>query len=447
MKKIFSILLLAFTVQVIAQTTLNVGIIETNLSPIDDMVTAIVDQTNAILSDHPNLDVVLTPEYSLFNGAAYENSYIQINKAGDLYELDPTNGDPTLINHINTLLDLADDNDIKLVLGTVPLKLDIDQSIYPNLNSSGVFNTVLFINESGEIFDYDLKVRGSDWIIGQSYPAFSFVTDINNYTDGYPIFEDMGVYLVADTTDPAARDAVKFTNQTTRVRSFIKEGVEFRYASITCAERHSFEMLDKYKNEKVDVVFYNEWEGYYYFDELMEPLQAGIDTSEFYIGNPDVPMNTPYGFTSFKRDLFREFINRNMIDGHTYLVATDSKNGRAGALRYNFEEIDAIDFSQKYVYVEIPATESSVVAEEKDKVLLKAFPNPVTNELKIVGINQFQPLNRQYIILNIQGQQVAKGTIVSGNFSIDVSTLKGGIYFIQVSNSLGNINSVKFVKK
>ncbi len=449
-KKHLILLIITYTFNVNAQTTFNVGIIQTDYAPVSDMVTAIINQSNEIIQAHPDVDILLTPEYSLFDITATESRYIRLTKQGDVYILNQSDGDSQIINHLNMILNFAATNNVGFVLGTAPLKLDINQTLYPNLNPTAVFNTTLFINKNGEIFDYDLKVRGSDWIItDQNYPAFSFLpaTDLPSYTDGYPIFEDSGVYLVANNTHPGSVDAVNFTNKTTKVRSFFKEGIEFRYAALTCAERHSFEMLDQYQDELVDVVFYNEWEGYYWFSDLMEAFQSGEDPTNFVIGNTNISLEVPYAWNAFKKDLHKEFRNRNMIDEHTYLVATDSKNGAAGAFCYNFEAIDAntIDYSQDWVYVEIPEPTSLSITDIEDGNSFRVFPNPVQNQLNI--ILPFQTTLQKFTITDLSGRLLKQGRITSKQLSVDVSFLSEGVFIISILNANGGFNSVKFIKQ
>ena len=455
MKYFIAILLLVSVFPGFTQNSLNVGVIEMQYAHIDDMAQTIIDQANELINDHPDVDVIVTPEYSLFSSTGYDQVYISLDKSGDIYELNPTEGDQKTINHLKALLELAKDNGVQLILGTVPLKLGIDQSIYSNLNGTGVFNATLIINEKGEITDYDLKVRGSDWLVGKSYPEFDFIPagEINSYSKGYPIFEDGGVYLVADTTHLAVKDAVKFTNQTTKVRAIkSKSGAEFKYATLICAERHSFEMLDMFKGEKVDIVFYQEWEGYYYFDELMETIQNGVDTADFIIGNNSIPIDVPYAFKSFKRDLYKEFKKRDMIDEETYLIASDSKKGRAGVLKYDFKKVAAIDYSKEYVYAKIPAnpgvnTSATKTDGPKHTLSVTAFPNPVSKQLNISSGIHAEQL-KGYTISDISGRIVAERVGVDPcKFSIDVSKYKPGMYILRVLGKEGNTNMLKFYKK
>ena len=72
-------------------------------------------------------------------------------------------------------------------------------------------------------------------------------------------------------------------------------------------------------------------------------------------------------------------------------------------------------------------------------------PNPANNEIKIEGITASIKAN-QISILNIEGKVVAEREIKDVlNTTFDLSALKAGIYFVNVSHASGN-KTVKFIK-
>lgn len=73
-------------------------------------------------------------------------------------------------------------------------------------------------------------------------------------------------------------------------------------------------------------------------------------------------------------------------------------------------------------------------------------PNPANNEIKIEGITASMKAN-QISILNIEGKVVAEREIKDVlNTTFDLSALKAGIYFVNVSHASGN-KTVKFIKQ
>ena len=73
-------------------------------------------------------------------------------------------------------------------------------------------------------------------------------------------------------------------------------------------------------------------------------------------------------------------------------------------------------------------------------------PNPANDEIKIEGITTSMKAN-QISILNIEGKVVAERQIKDVlNTTFDLSALKAGIYFVNVSHASGN-KTVKFIKQ
>ncbi len=73
-------------------------------------------------------------------------------------------------------------------------------------------------------------------------------------------------------------------------------------------------------------------------------------------------------------------------------------------------------------------------------------PNPANNEIKIEGITASMKAN-QISILNIEGKVVAERVIKDVlNTTFDLSAVKAGIYFVNVSHASGN-KTVKFIKQ
>ena len=73
-------------------------------------------------------------------------------------------------------------------------------------------------------------------------------------------------------------------------------------------------------------------------------------------------------------------------------------------------------------------------------------PNPANNEIKIEGITASMKAS-QISILNIEGKVVAEREIKDVlNTTFDLSALKAGIYFVNVSHASGN-KTVKFIKQ
>ncbi len=66
------------------------------------------------------------------------------------------------------------------------------------------------------------------------------------------------------------------------------------------------------------------------------------------------------------------------------------------------------------------------------------FPNPVTNSLQILGLND--PINATpYIITDVTGKQLLKGNVMPGE-KIDITKLSAGIYYVVLTDNILRFN-------
>ena len=79
--------------------------------------------------------------------------------------------------------------------------------------------------------------------------------------------------------------------------------------------------------------------------------------------------------------------------------------------------------------------------EENDIQTIKVYPNPVQNLLYIDSQEM-----QQYQIYSILGSKISEGTLAVGS-GIDCSGLTNGVYFISLTNGLGQSSTLKFVKQ
>lgn len=80
----------------------------------------------------------------------------------------------------------------------------------------------------------------------------------------------------------------------------------------------------------------------------------------------------------------------------------------------------------------------SVEDATNDRLAVSVFPNPVTTQLMLQGLQA----ESQVRVLSLDGATLIEATVGQGNCRIDVSTLAAGIYVLQV-----NETTVKFIKK
>ena len=82
---------------------------------------------------------------------------------------------------------------------------------------------------------------------------------------------------------------------------------------------------------------------------------------------------------------------------------------------------------------------------EFDFISLKAYPNPTTNKIFIsLGIDDIGALS--YSVSSVSGAYIMEGTIDSNPFSLDVSTLANGVYFVHIFKQEKLNKTIKIIK-
>ena len=82
---------------------------------------------------------------------------------------------------------------------------------------------------------------------------------------------------------------------------------------------------------------------------------------------------------------------------------------------------------------------------EFDFISLKAYPNPTTNRIFIsLGIDDIGALG--YSVSSVAGAYIMEGTIDSNPFSLDVSTLSNGVYFVHIFKQEKLNKTIKIIK-
>ena len=82
---------------------------------------------------------------------------------------------------------------------------------------------------------------------------------------------------------------------------------------------------------------------------------------------------------------------------------------------------------------------------EFDFISLKAYPNPTTNKIFIsLGIDDIGALS--YSVSSVAGAYIMEGTVDSNTFSLDVSTLANGVYFVHIFKQEKLNKTIKIIK-
>ncbi|MGK2864803.1 MAG: T9SS type A sorting domain-containing protein, partial [Chitinophagaceae bacterium] len=154
-----------------------------------------------------------------------------------------------------------------------------------------------------------------------------------------------------------------------------------------------------------------------------------------------------------------EFIVERSIDGNQYkAVGTVATANRTGVHAYSFTDPVINMMGAKIVYYRLKQKDidgqfiySKIVTLSlaNENTFVRLYPNPVNNKL-ILSINSPQRDNIQLKIMDASGRTINHQTIQlatgSNSFTIDVSKISGGVYYLSIQGN-GINNWMQFVKE
>ena len=101
--------------------------------------------------------------------------------------------------------------------------------------------------------------------------------------------------------------------------------------------------------------------------------------------------------------------------------------------------------STSFTGYKIVVSNNGAFLEENGNSVLSAFPNPARNEVAVNGLQSL--INASDITLtNVEGKVLAKRNIGQNQENFDMSALKAGIYFVNVSHANG-VESIRIIKE
>jgi hypothetical protein len=91
-------------------------------------------------------------------------------------------------------------------------------------------------------------------------------------------------------------------------------------------------------------------------------------------------------------------------------------------------------------------TGPNALEETNTAIHFQLFPNPTTTNIQINLTNQaLENQVYQLTILDIQGKVVLKKLDIQADTQIDVSTLTRGMYFVSLTNQVGQVGMAKIL--
>jgi hypothetical protein len=130
------------------------------------------------------------------------------------------------------------------------------------------------------------------------------------------------------------------------------------------------------------------------------------------------------------------------IDGSTLVSLTMGFHSYTVSKDGYVEKTDWVEISNDTT-ISILLTELITNVESHNYNSVEIYPNPVEEELHIYTSGS---LGNRYSILNFLGQIVISGTLKQNSNTIDLKSLKSGIYLVKVYDEKTELISSKIVK-
>ena len=174
---------------------------------------------------------------------------------------------------------------------------------------------------------------------------------------------------------------------------------------------------------------------------------------EFFLGNRKDNFTHPFNGSMDDMCLWNIALDSNQIQQYMNCPPTGSESGLLGY--WNFEEgtgttaADLTSNSNDGTLTngptwsnDVPAYNCNVGIDELSSPLSSIYPNPSSDNFKIIGIEKLKNIT-SFEITSITGARVAKRDIYSS--VIDISSLDKGIYLFVISHENGT-EKIRFIK-
>gem|GEM_PF-1529155 len=268
-----------------------------------------------ILSDKPELDLIVTSEYSLWKGSYNEQTPriridCEVKVDGNCLIEDMKNGG-SIIEEVEEIKELAYLNNVNIILGTLPTQ-ELVETPDPDLNEP-LYNTLVVINRQGNLIGKKMKTKGSDWCIpaknGKNNQCWIY-GDIHN-----------------ETREKALSSSRTFTLTS-------KSNEEFTVFTSICLDLDDEEMIKQGAGSNADLLIWTTETG---ADEGIEEI-----TSEVQMGG-----DLGWGFITGK--VIEPYVEKHntIRDGGVFIVADRIQSGLIN-LKQN--PIDSLEITKDFVY-------------------------------------------------------------------------------------------------
>ncbi|MBI2630044.1 hypothetical protein HYW76_03005 [Candidatus Pacearchaeota archaeon] len=276
----------------------------------------IEEKITNLMSNHPNTDLIITPEYLLFGagfyGVDYRNDPVIVNCHNNLCNINSigTQKSNEIIEILDRLKNIARENNINMVFGTIAERVVVDQNNF-------VVDTQLIIDKNGNIIGKHAKydvVYSSEVSCDDNPSLCQNVRDLN--------LETARTFILKD-----------------------KENSDFEILPLICGEKITQEYIDRLVNKNAYLVVGSDFDVDFNYEAITQNIQNGNNPFE----NP-----IPNSGDALLKDIFlNRWINNKVIKQDSYLLAADSGIPTAGIVSWNMNKIKDLDITNDYTYGKI----------------------------------------------------------------------------------------------
>lgn len=278
-------------------------------------VTNLINKINKVLADHPDVDLIITPEYSLYD----TKKPVELKQTSSEYGVLSSN---IIVDGINRVINIAKANNVNVVLGTFREKTTTG-GFLGFFGTDVFYNSQLIISGEGKIIGIKRKTTGSDW------------SDCSG-----------------KTCDPAARNAAyRVALDTTKFFALkAHSGEEFTILPTICAERNNIDMIERARNYNVDFVVASEREGDASFEIIAQQIQN------------DEPVDSSWDW-AIREVYIDEYLSRNVVKDVGYLVVSDSARPQGGIISFQKNKLLDLSITGDYVFGIVPLSPSQTCSD------------------------------------------------------------------------------------
>lgn len=289
----------------------------------ESYLTQVLDKFTALLSAHPQTDLVVFPEFLLLcPGSSGRDCAIVVDCTTQPCTLTADTAYGNMIkNFLDSLFAIARVSGTNLAL-VLDERIHPDPVLYPNLPDPSYFETAIIVNDQGQVIS---KKRRADCAVPNPTPA------------------DIDYCNLALTTV-----------QPTNLKSHA--GTTFSVLPVICGESTGTTWLNAAQNFNVDVITFLTGEGSGLFDSVSEYLSTGriVQTNKTTISN--IERNFEQDLSIYYPSFLEQYaIERSVLNPDGIIVASDSYDGEAGFYPLNRRSVVSweLDANQRFLYGEV----------------------------------------------------------------------------------------------